>query len=178
MMIGRLYEESAHDRLSRDIQIRRRSLRVQSSLAILLAAGVAVLAYFVSLSWPSLIALGGGASAAALYSALIAWHILGARREARRLLRGAYVSSTEMLVPELESPLPLDAIEKVCWNPSLPYFVVAGKAAIRHRSRHVVIEKLNLVNAQAFKSALERFVLVVDAPETTVKDLWAELETS
>jgi len=66
-------------------------------------------------------------------------------------------------------------VEKAYWNPKLSYLVIVTKQAVRRNSRYVVVDKSDLMNEHAFRSALERLVPVLDTPEKSLRELWGDL---
>lgn len=170
-----LYRESAELRERRNSEVLRRSLRKQAILILLLLAGLSVVAYPAVALEPSPWALVWLAATAPLFVAMILLEILSTRRKTSRLLRGYQIDSGSIVLPALESPLPRAAVEKVYWNPTMPFLVIVTKKAVHHKSPFIIVEKPDLANVQAFRSALERLVPVVDVPEKGLEGVWADL---
>lgn len=162
-MTDRLYEDSPEVRLA---ICHRAQRKVRNDMMFLLGA---LVAGWIVLTAGILWSPTKGASELALYAvAVILWaaflsrSLLQVYKWGRNMAKPTIVDSSNLQLTGVEEVIPLEAIEKVFWNPRLPYFVIERRQS--GPARFSIVRKEHIGSPEAFAAALRTKLNVVDSP--------------
>lgn len=146
-------------------------------LLFALVAGLAIPASIVALARltaPIELALAAGSAAA--WASFVIWNLQQVRRWSAGALKGTWLDAANLQVPGVNEIIPLASIEKVYWNPDLPYFVIALRPPAKRR--YTVVRKNEIGSPDSLRVALEGRVPLDAISTKSLRDIADEWEAA